>query len=389
MGLTEKGYHRPAYNEILQNKIQWAKELFGEDIDTGELTPLGKFIRIGAYDLAKAYEDLEMIYYARFPNTAFGDSLDRLCVFAGITRNTPTRAVHQVRVHGEPGAEIGMGQLLMSGPGGVTFYNVNGTKIDPGGEGQLQVECTEAGRIGNVSSVQSIVNPLAEISSVEYIGLEEAGEDGETDYQLRKRFRAAIEGAGSANINAIKAAILRVPTVISVGIIVNESDVPDEKKRPARSFECFVYGGEGYEEDIAQMIFDKAPIGIKTCTTSENGISVTLKDSGGYEHIIQFSHTEDVSLALKIHIRANSRFESDGAQKIKNVLSEYINGLGVSADVVLSSLYGHIYTVPGVADITGITVSADGGAESSENVQIEDWQVPKILPDNIIVEVNP
>ena len=54
--LSEKGYHRPTYEEILADKIQTAKELFGEDIDTGGQTALGKFIRIGAYDLAKAYE---------------------------------------------------------------------------------------------------------------------------------------------------------------------------------------------------------------------------------------------------------------------------------------------------------------------------------------------
>lgn len=85
--LTEQGYHRPTYDEILESKEQLARTLFGEDIETSEQTPLGKFIRIGAYDLSKAYEDIENVYYARFPNTASGISLDRLCVFVGISRN--------------------------------------------------------------------------------------------------------------------------------------------------------------------------------------------------------------------------------------------------------------------------------------------------------------
>ena len=66
MSLTELGFHRSTYDEILEDKIQLAQNLFGEDIETSEQTPLGKFIRIGAYDLSKAYEDLENIYYARF-----------------------------------------------------------------------------------------------------------------------------------------------------------------------------------------------------------------------------------------------------------------------------------------------------------------------------------
>ena len=80
MGLDNNGYQRPTYDDIVKAKILKAQELFGADIDTDEKTAFGKFIRIGAYDLAKAYEDIENVYYARFPNTATGDSLDRLCL---------------------------------------------------------------------------------------------------------------------------------------------------------------------------------------------------------------------------------------------------------------------------------------------------------------------
>lgn len=82
MPLTSKGFERLTYDEIVNKKIQKAKELFGEDIDTSELTPLGKFIRINAFDLAEAEEEAEYIYYSIFPNTAHGFSngldLDRL-----------------------------------------------------------------------------------------------------------------------------------------------------------------------------------------------------------------------------------------------------------------------------------------------------------------------
>ena len=92
MPLTSKGFERLTYDEIVNKKIQKAKELFGEDIDTSELTPLGKFIRINAFDLAEAEEEAEYIYYSIFPNTASGVSLDRLCTFVGISRNPATSA---------------------------------------------------------------------------------------------------------------------------------------------------------------------------------------------------------------------------------------------------------------------------------------------------------
>lgn len=419
MGLTEQGYHRPAYDEILATKIQKAKDLFGENIETDEKTPLGKFIRIGAYDLAKAYEDIENVYYARFPNSATGTSLDRLCVFAGITRNPATQAIHKIKVYGEAETVIGIGELVVSS-GEITFYSANEYTIPTSGSVEVEVECTEAGEIGNVKSITEIVNPTAEISHIEYIGISEAGEDEEPDVELRKRFSAAVEGAGSSNINAIRAALLRVPTVTSVGIIVNDTDTDEkmltydttyqeDKKyysksgndfmllvpgsdyavgdaipentvycigRPTRSFECYVYGGVGYEQDIAEAIFDKCPIGIKTCSTSENPVSVTLNDDGGHEHTIYFSHTETVAVYVSMKIVTDAKFEGDdGIKQVKNAITTYIDSLGVGADVVLSTLYGHIHSVVGVVEVKELKLSTDGTTYNAANITIGEYQV--------------
>lgn len=374
MGLTEQGYHRPTYDEILATKIQKAKDLFGENIETDEKTPLGKFIRIGAYDLAKAYEDIENVYYARFPNSATGTSLDRLCVFAGITRNPATQAIHKIKVYGEAETVIGIGELVVSS-GEITFYSANEYTIPTSGNVEVEVECTEAGGIGNVKSITEIVNPTAEISHIEYIGISEAGEDEEPDVELRKRFSAAVEGAGSSNINAIRAALLRVPTVTSVGIIVNDTDATKDG-RPARSFECYVYGGAEHEQDIAEAIFDKCPIGIKTCSTSENPVSVTLNDDGGHEHTIYFSHTETVAVYVSMKIVTDAKFEGDeGIKQVKNAITTYIDSLGVGADVVLSTLYGYIHSVVGVVEVKELKLSTDGTTYNAANITIGEYQV--------------
>lgn len=385
--LNENGYHRPTYDEILSSKIQKAKELFGEDIETSEQTPLGKFIRIGAYDLSKAYEDLEMVYYARFPNTASGVSLDRLCVFAGITRNTATRAQHTVKVIGDSGTEIGMGELVVSAENDITFYSINNYTIPSTGTVNVIVECSEAGTIGNVDEITEIVNPIAEIESIEYVGVVELGEEAESDYNLRLRFSSAIAGAGSANINAIRAALLRVPTVTSAGIIVNETDTTDSKGRPPRSFECFVYGGEDYEQEIAETIFEKAPIGIKTCSTSSNPVTKTVLDDGGYSHTIKFSHTEEINIYVKVKYKKNVKFETDGENQIKLSLMTYINSIGVGSDVILSSLYGYIFDIDGVEDVIEITLSTNGTTYTSANVSVADWQVAHLESANIALEV--
>ena len=401
--LTEKGYHRPTYDEILNGKIQRAKELFGEDVSTDEKTPLGKFIRINAYDLSKAYEDLEMIYYARFPNTASGISLDRLCVFAGITRNPPTRAQHIIKVYGQQDKEIGMGELVVSSPTistptgdvqGITFYSINNYIIPSSGSVNVTVECSQAGEIGNVDSITEIVNPIAEIDSVEYVGLSQRGENEESDYLLRKRFSHSIEGTGSSNINSIRAAISRVTGVVSVRIIQNNTD-KEVDGRPPRSFECYVYGGEGYEDEIAKAIFDKTPIGINTCSTAEspNKVEKTVYDEGGYPHTIVFSRTKDVVIKVKMAIKTNVSFDSDadsdnnGIVQIKNAITEYINNLGVDTNIILSSLYGYVYSVTGVVEVSSLQLSRDGGAFSTNNIIINDYEVANTTAELIDISV--
>ena len=386
--LNEKGYHRPTYDEILAAKIQTAKELFGEDIDTGEQTALGKFIRIGAYDLAKAYEDIEMVYYARFPNTASGVSLDRLCVFAAITRNPATRSQHIIKVYGEAGFEFGIGELEVCGDNNdITFYNINNYTIPESGSVEVVVECTEAGEIGNVTKITEIVNPLAEIERIDYIGIEKIGEEVESDYDLRKRFEQTLSGAGSSNVNAIRAAILRVPTVKSASVIENKTGAVDAQGRPANSFECYAYGGEEYEQEIAEAIFAKAPAGIPTCSTSSNPVIKTVVDDSGTEHTIKFSHTEEIDVYISIKYKRNSSFETDGESKIERILTEYINGLGVGKPVVYSSLYGKIHSVAGVTEVTELSLSTDGSSYSSANIAVNQWQVAQTDATQIVFEV--
>ena len=132
MGLTNSGYQRRTYDDIVNDKIQHAKELFGEDIDTSDLTVLGKIIRINAYDQALAYEELEQIYYARFPHTAAGQSLDRLLPFAAISRNQAEAASYRVEIEGTAGHTVEAG-FLVGTDADLTFYTVQNATIGEDG----------------------------------------------------------------------------------------------------------------------------------------------------------------------------------------------------------------------------------------------------------------
>lgn len=384
MGLTEKGYIRRSYDDILNDKIQRAKELFGEDIDTSDLTPLGKFIRINAYDQAIAEEEIESVYYARFPNTASGQSLDRLMVFAGISRNPASASVYSVRIDGTAGYVVPV-SFLVGTDTDLTFWTTTENTIGEDGTCTVEVSCTQAGTIGNLSSASSIskvVNPDANIIGVKGLSCVTAGRDEESDADLRKRFSQAVSGSGSCNESAIRAAILRIPTVQYAAVISNNTDEEDGDGRPPHSFECYVMGGDEYEQEIAETIFEKRPIGIQTV----GDVTVNITDVNGIDREIKFSRTQNVMITIRITIRKTSAFPENGIALVQEAISKTINSLGIGSSLVLSTLYGHIYGVSGVSEVVTLEQSTDGGSTySASNVTVPAYGVAVCADVNVEV----
>ena len=364
MAITETGYHRSTFEEILSDLTLKTQELFGEDIDVSEQTPLGKILQLMSYVRGKDHELAELIYYSRFPNTASGTNLDRLCPFFGITRNVATPARYEVEVTGDEGTTIPVG-FLVSTESGIEYYNTTATTIATGDTTcKITVECTEAGIMGNVtaSEIVEIVNPEAGIDSIIGTNIVMAGTDEESDNMLRQRMQIVGAGGGSGNEASIKAALLRVPTVTSATVIVNETD---------HSITCYVAGGENYSQEIAKAIFMTKPVGIKT-----NGdVSVTITDDGGFSHTINYDTLESISVTVAISISTTVDFEGEaGIVAIQKNVADYINNLGFGNDLILSALYGYIYSVTGIEKVTSLQLSTNGTTFTTDDISISNIQ---------------
>ena len=382
MPLTELGYERPTYDDLLAAQIERAKLLFGEDIDTNDNTPLGKYIRLNVDDLAEVYKTIEGVYYARFPNTSTGVSLDRICVFAGITRNPATHAQHKVLFTGTAGESVPEGFEVSAGD--IVFHMYDAVEIGEDGTAEAIVICEQAGVIGNVStgSIDNIVNPDTNVESVQHIGIEVYGEEVESDTSLRERFSKAISGGGSATTNSISGAIARVPLVDGVAIVENDTDATVDGI-PPHSFECFVLSPESQDILVAEAIFSKKPLGIKAV----GDIEVEIVDDSGVSHTVAFSRTIQKKIYIKLTINTNNFFERDGVEQIKSYIAEYINTLKNGETVYLSSIYGYIYKAAGVVNVSSLTMSTNGSTYSTGNISVNINEVARIDTANIEVTI--
>lgn len=384
--LTEQGFKRPIFSELLETQIQRAKEFWGENIETDEKTPLGKFIRITVYDLTRAYEELEATYYARFPNTARGTSLDRLCVFAGISRNPPTVATHKIKITGTSGYTIETGTLIGTADG-VIFYTTEDVTIpeseEDTGTVEVVVACTELGTIGNVAvgGINKVVNPEANILSVEHLAIINVAVNEETDTALRLRFSDAIAGTGSATAEAIKAEVLRVANVRSCKIVENDKDTADADGRPPHSFETYVAADEELQQEIAAAIFKKKPVGIQSYGT----VTKTVTASDGTGHTIRFSTIDFMNIIINVSVQKVSSFPADGAEQIKQKLIDYISKFNAGEDVNKSSLYGYVHSVAGVVVSEIELKTAD--TEDTSRISVPIDKVANLTKENVTVTV--
>ena len=378
--LDENGLQRPSYQELLSVQNELSKQLFGEDIDTSETTFFGKLNRLQVYLLAQIYEELETTYYARFPNTASGLSLDRLMVFAGISRNPALAARHNIKFTGTPDYEIEAGTLVKT-EDNITFYTMTSITLDSNGEGTGLVECTERGKVGNIvlGSINQIVNPSIFITSVIDTGIKRLGTETETDYALRNRFKEAIAGVGSGTAEAIKGAIMKVDNVNGVVIVENDTMETDSEGRPAKSFECFVNAPDESDQDIAEAIFSRKPVGIKTYGNTTK----TVVDSGGFLHEINFTHVKEVELELSITIETDKYYTNNGANEIKTNISQYVSTFKNGQDVIITSLCGEIYKVSGVRRIANIIITGATG----DRYVITNREVARIPAEKITITV--
>ena len=384
MAVNEKGYIRPTYDELLAARFQLARELFGDDIDTSNSSPLGKFIRLSVQDLADAYEGQEIIYYARFPHTATGQSLDRLMPFAGITRNPATRAEHSIKFTGTANHTIAVG-FLVGTTGEEEFYLANPVVLDESGTGTGMVQCTEFGTVGNVQlgAITEIINPDSNVLSIEHVNIELLAEDEETDAELRERFEIAIEGSGSGTAAAIRGAVMRVAGVNSCVVVENCTDEIDENGIPAHSFETFVFAPSTEDQDIANAIFSKKPLGIK----AHGSTSATVIDISGGSNTVAFSRVTEKVVRIKITIATDASLELDAEEKIKTALLLYVNGLSAGEDVIYTRLYKDIFGIAGVRDVTTLTLSTDGTTYTIGNITVGQHEVATLNAENIAIEV--
>lgn len=371
--LTPQGFKKMRTADYLPIIQQQARELFGEDADLSDRTPLGKFIYLQAQQRAEDNEELEKVWNSRFVDTSEGVSLDGN-VKRVIRRKRWLKANGDVVFNLDKGTTVPTGTLLRT-PYNVYFKTLEEIRAPEDGNYRVKVEALEFGIIGNVEpgDISIVVNPLEGINSVTNPDAFLNGQDEETDKELQDRYYESLGKLGARRIEAIEANVLdEVEGVRSCRVIENDTWEFDAEGRPPKSFETVVLGG--LDEPIARKILELKPGGIQPYGSTV----VEIMDDRGLTHQIGFTRATTVPIYIKIYRKVSHQFSIQGDELLVAKAIEYVggthlnrtyDGVGMSEDVIVSRLESRLFAVDGLVDVR-VELSKDGVNYTNSNIEI-------------------
>lgn len=359
-GLTDAGFRRPTYAELLDALEHKARELFGSKANLSVRSPLGIFLRIYAWVLNLLFSTLEDVYNSRFIDTAVGSSLYNLGRAIGLRLLGAQKAVGYLTFTGEDDVEVPEGFLAETVAG--TQYVTLRQGVIQDGTVTLPASAVAPGPDSNTAehTIKTITNPKSGISAVTNAKPFEGGRNTETDAEFRERYYLSVDFAGGVNIDAIVAEVYEsVEAVIAVTGEENDTDFPNANGLPPHSIEIVAYGG--LDEEIAKAIFKRKAAGIQTFGNT----TVAVVSASGKTFDISFSRPTPVNVWVRVTDLVTDRhFPLDGIEQIKQNIVAYIGGntrggLNIGQDVIRVTLPTEVLKVPGVVDFK-LQISPDG-----------------------------
>lgn len=377
-GLTNKGFKRKQYAEIVEDMRTRSRDTFGEDINLKDTSFLGMLINVVAWFVGVLWQLAEKVYYSRFVSTAEGISLDRAAINGGVPRR---------------GAEFATGTCVFTGTGTIP----QGTLI---GFGELLFETVEQGNTGtpipikaleggvaynlDEGVIDTLVTELPNVTGID-ASATTGGRNVETDAEYRTRYFNSL-GAGFATFDAIQGELLRTTGVR--GAKVNNEIEVDGPNTYIIGIRPVVLGGS--PNDIANALLQKIAHGVKTFG-AETGEATAIN---GEVLEYNFDYATEIDVYANIAITKGVRYPTDGDNQVKRKLAEYIGGtdtdgniyagLSLGENVVYSRVIAEIFKIDGV-EAVDLELSKDNITFVKVDLEIADIEVAEIAHNRVVI----
>jgi uncharacterized phage protein gp47/JayE len=330
--ITPAGPTAPTYSDILSSLKASAQNIFGADVYLEPDSQDGQLLAIFAQSIHDANQAGIAVYNSYSPATAVGVGLSNAVKINNIKRLVATNSEVNVTIGGNVGTTITSGVV---GDGEGNRWLLPMTVIIPIA-GDIIVTAT-AEQVGEVSappgSITRILTPTAGWQTVTNVSAATLGQPVESDAQLRARQEISPSIYSFTPLSALAGALNALPGVTYGMIYENDTATTDSNGVPAYSIAVVIKGGN--VSDIAHTIYSKKAPGIPTYGTSTQAVV----DIAGVSRDIHFSIPAEIAIKCEVTIHADTGYTSAIGVAIQQAVTDYINGLTIGADVIVTRLF--------------------------------------------------
>ncbi|MDD3310943.1 baseplate J/gp47 family protein [Pseudodesulfovibrio sp.] len=383
--IDETGIHLPTYNDQLDELVTSYKGIFGDDL---YLEPdAQEYQMLAMFGLAiKDTNDLaEAVYNSFSPTTAKGAGLSSVVKINGIARQEATYSSVDLTLTGTAGAVVTDG--VAEDVAGQKWNLPASVTLDEDGATTVTATAQEAGVVtAAAGEITTISTPTRGWLTVTNAAAAVAGVAQESNAELKVRQQTSTALPSKTVLEGIVGAVANVSGVTRYRGYENDEDAADDNGQPGHSFAIVAEGGDAKE--IAGAIAAKKGPGPSTVGTT----SVVVRDENHIPITIRFYRPTDVTAVASITIAAKTGYASTTGDDIVTNVVDYLNGLRIGEDVLLSKLYTPINAAEPSSDkrtfdVLSITLARQGEEEASANLAMSFIECVVASADTINVVV--
>jgi len=407
-GLTPSGFVAPTFTQIVNDINAAILAQVNSGLDLSPSQPLGQIIGILSEKLAEAYQLGATVYNSLNPNAADGALLVNACALSGTAPQAATYSTVTCNLNLNASTTINTGSLIsVTGLTPVSLWYLTAPVVSStAGVYQGVFRSLNPGPFaapaGSLTTIQvstpgwnSVTNPAAAT----------LGNAADSDATLRARRAQELLGQGSGDVDAIRAAVLKVPGIQpglnSVVVTENTTLVTATDGTPGKSFHVIIWdNGMALSNAVAQAIWNVKPSGIFSFGVTAG----TATDSIGNPHTVLFDRATQLPVYVSLTTTSPVALTSVQIAALKQAIVNYAigtydaNGLTLTqANIVLGqnvvalALRGAVFTAlqqmfPGsLVDVPTFALDFIPSPTNTANLTVGTTQIATFATANFLV----
>ena len=356
-------------------------------LDTSPDQPIGQAIGIFAEKFTELTELGSTVYNALNPNAAEGQLLANDCALSGTYPQVATYSTvgATLSLNASTTVAAGATAIVLGQPGNIWKLKTAVTSTTAGNYSAVFQGSVPGPQVANAGTLTIIGTPTIGWTAVTNALDAVQGLPADTDTTLRQKRAAELLGQGSGDLDAIRAAVLKVGGVEQCFVFENTSMLTDATGLPAKSFRVVIWDGAGLNavnNNVAQAIWDAKPSGILSYGVTASGVAV---DSTLTSRTILFDRAVQVPIYI-VCTTTPATLTTYSTAAVKAAMAAYAQAnynLGVSVIDLPLRASG---IIPGVTiDVPTFFLGTAPSPGGTANIPISTLQIATLVTTNILV----